>query len=322
MPPAGHAPTYSVVVPVYQSADSVVELTTRLRHVFDDVLHSSFEIILVDDGSDMAQTWPTLTRLSQDDARIRAVRLMRNYGKPAAVLCGFNYVGGEWVITIDDDLQQRPEDIPALVAQRDHDVVVASYQDGQTHRYQGWYTALGSRIKGRFDAKVLRLPFRMTPLKLIKRSVIDQALRMRAGRPYIPALLANVTSDFKAVPLEHCPSKVSRSRYNFVRRVRQFSNLIISHSGFFARIWAFLGLSIGLCGLLVGAGTVLAALLGAQGALIGYVILATLLILGGMILTALGIVGEYLIRLVELTSKRPAYAVREVISQPPQDDDR
>ena len=299
-------PEYSVVVPVYQSAQSVIELVERTLAVFDNDLKASVEIILIDDGSDNADTWPTLERLVYQDARVIAVRMMRNFGKPAAVLCGMTYARGQWIVTIDDDLQQSPEDIPALVAQREHDVVVAKY-DRKQH---SWIVTTTSRIKRLFDAKVLGLKMPMTPLKLIRRRVIDQMLDMRSGRPYIPALLAHVTSDFVAVPLQHHASKAGKSRYNFYRRLRQFSNLVISNSGVFARIWALLGMLSILAG---GLAILIASLFAGWSGIT--LLLVVMLLLGGSILLALAVVGEYLIRLVELTSKRPPYVERTVIGR-------
>ncbi len=307
MPTGEREPDYSVIVPVYQSAGSVAELVARLIRLFDETLRESFEILLIDDGSDNPETWPTLARLAAEDPRVRAFRLMRNYGKPAAVLCGLTQFAGNWAITIDDDLQQAPEDIAALIAHRDHDVVVAAYAGTKRH---GPLMNAASRIKALFDAHVLRLPLRMTPLKLIRRPVVDRMLAMRAVRPYIPALLAHVTSDFVAVPLPHHPSKAGKSRYNFYRRLRQFSNLIISNSGFFARVWAVIGSILCLAGLALALGLAAAWLAGGAPGF-GGVLLAALFAVGGMILMALGVMGEYLIRLVELTSDRPPFVIRE-----------
>lgn len=313
MPSEVEMPMFSVIVPVYQSDASVVELVDRITAVFDRTVKKSFEIILIDDGSDLPQTWPTLAGLAEADDRVRAIRLMRNYGKPAAVLCGFCHVRGDWAITIDDDLQQSPEDIINLLAFRDHDVVVATY----SNRKHSLGARATSWIKGWFDAHVLRVPLRMSPLKLIRRQTVDQLLKIRAGRPYIPALLAHVTSDFKAVEAEHKPSKAGKSRYNYRRRIRQFSNLVISNSGLFARIWSLVGLLCVTVGGVLTFGLLLAGVIGSDSVTIEAFLLAALLIIGGMILMALGVVGEYLIRIVELTSERPAFVVRQIVGAGP-----
>ena len=301
-------PAFSIIVPIYQATNSVAELVTRTTTLFDDKMKESFEIILIDDGSTHPETWPLLTTLAQADSRVRAIRLMRNYGKPAAVLCGFSHARGDWIVTIDDDLQQSPEDIAALAELRDHDVVVASYRD---KKYSGT-VKLTSRIKALFDIHLLRLPMPMSPLKLIRRRIVDEIVKTRSGRPHIPAMLAHITRDFKAVPCQRHQSKVNKSRYDFYRRLRQFSNLIIGSSGFLARIWAMIGMACFLCG---GAFGLLMALLvsAAPTHIIAGLLWASMMIIGGMILMALGVIGEYLIRIVELTSHRAPFIVRQMV---------
>lgn len=301
-------PAFSVIVPVYQSTDSVAELVARTKRLFDDQMKETFEIILIDDGSTRPDTWPLLASLAKADVRVSAIRLMRNYGKPAAVLCGFGQVRGNWVVTIDDDLQQNPEDIAALAEFRDHDVVVAAYH----YKKHSGLVRLTSHIKGLFDRYLLQLPVKMSPLKLIQRPIVDEIVSTRSGRPYIPALLANITDDFKAVPLQHEQSKVGKSRYNFYRRLRQFSNLIIGNSGFLARVWAMIGAACFLCGGMLLVNLVFAWLFRATPATATVGLLAAMMIIGGMILMALGVVGEYLIRIVELTSHRAPFVVRQV----------
>ena len=141
-------PRYSVVVPVYNSGRSVIELVERFRKVFEETLRVRYEIILVDDGSEMSSTWPILEKLVQENPNVVAIRLTRNFGKAGAVLCGLRHMRGRWVATIDDDLQQWPEDFPELVKYEDHDVVVAQFivrKDRCSKKLTSW-------IKGRFDS--------------------------------------------------------------------------------------------------------------------------------------------------------------------------
>jgi len=300
-------PVYSVVVPVFESGPSVERLVERTADLFERRLKVGYEIILVDDGSRNPRTWATLRALAKARRQVSALRLMRNYGKPAAVLCGLAQARGRWVVTLDDDLQQRPEDIAQLVKHQAHDVVVAIYP----RKHHSLAVRLASAVKGRFDRHVLGLPCRMSPLKLIARPVVEEMLKVRAGRPYIPALLAHATSDFKPVELEHRASEAGASRYTFGRRLRQFSNLIISNSGFLLRatgIFGALVLTVGV-GL---AGYLLTLWLAGAAALSGWqAVIAVNLVLGGAGLLGLGFMGEYLIRIVELASDKPPYAIRE-----------
>ena len=156
-------PRYSVVVPVYDSHGSVERMVDRTAAVFEGTVRHPYEIILVDDGSRAAQTWMTLKRLAnQRPGVIVAIRLTRNFGKASAVLCGLGRARGRWVITLDDDLQQRPEDIPKLIPHEDHDVVVANFE-AASRPVRG----ASSWVKGQFDRVILGVPCRMSPLKLI-----------------------------------------------------------------------------------------------------------------------------------------------------------
>jgi glycosyltransferase involved in cell wall biosynthesis len=299
-------PEYSVVVPVFENTESVGTLTDRLRVVFEEMLQTTYEIILVEDGSKTSSTWDVIREIAQDAVNVRAIRLMRNFGKPAAIVCGLAHTRGSWIVTIDDDLQQRPEDIVELVKHRSHDVVVAKYPIKEHGLSVRWT----SYMKGKFDRYILKLPFRMTPLKLLKREVVREMLRVHTSQPYIPALIRHATMDFHAVTLEHQASHLAASRYNLIRRLRQFSNLIIGNSSFMLRSLALLGLVVfGAASLLM----IYVAFIHTGGSRLLYVIGAINLLLSGVVLTGLGVIGEYLRRLIDLGSDKSAYSIRETI---------
>ncbi len=305
----GRAPEYSVVVPVYESDRTVVELVRRLRLVFEGELEASYEVILVDDGSRSPATWATCERLAREESHVVALRLMRNYGKPAAVLCGLERARGRWIVTMDDDLQQRPEDVTALVSHRQHDVVVANF----TSRRHGRLTVLTSWIKSHFDRIILGLPCKMSPLKLFKAEVAQGMLRIRTPHPFIPALLAHTTTDFVPVVVPHQASGHGKSRYTLRRRVRQFSNLLINNSSLLLRWFGGFGFLFSTSGFVFAMLVFFRKLFGSTPPLPGWTSLMVLnLVFGGLILIALAIVGEYLIRILEGISDKPSYLVREI----------
>ncbi len=295
---------------MYQSDSSVRELVARLRVVFDDVIDTSWEVILVDDGSSTTTTWPTCVELADEDSRVVAIRLMRNYGKPGAILCGLQHARGAWVITIDDDLQQRPEDIPKLIPHRHHDVVVANF----TTRRHGFVTKLASDAKSRFDRLILNLPCRMSPLKLFKAEIAAGMLRVRTARPFIPALMAHVTTDFHEVRVRHEKSRLVGSRYTLRRRLSQFSNLLLNNSSLLLRGLGALGTAVALAGFGFAFWMVVRKL-GGQRIDAGWTSLVVInLLFGGLMLIGLGIVGEYLIRILHGISDKPPYLVREIVA--------
>jgi glycosyltransferase involved in cell wall biosynthesis len=288
-------------------------MVDRTAAVFEGTVRHPYEIILVDDGSRAAQTWMTLKRLAkQRPGVVVAIRLTRNFGKASAVLCGLGRARGRWIITLDDDLQQRPEDIPALIAHEDHDVVVADFET----RHHGQFAVFSSWVKSHFDRLILGVPCRMSPLKLIRASVVEAMLQANTNRPFIPAMLADVTSDFFPIGLPHQASSHGRSRYSFRRRFRQFSDLLIGNSNVLLRCVGGFGAIVATWGMIYAVYVVCRRLFGTLQEPGWATLVAINLVFGGLTLITLGIIGEYLIRILDRgTGKRP-YHIREIVEAP------
>ncbi len=303
-------PRYSIVVPVFQSSASVEQLTERTVEVLSHVAQNRFEIILVDDGSTAPSTWATLSGLHRRfPEHVVAIRLTRNYGKASAILCGLRHARGRWVVTMDDDLQHRPEDIPRLIAHESHDVVVAQFPE----RQHGPLVVAASWVKSRFDRVILGLPCHMSPFKLINETVLQALIQLNPHKPFVPAMLAHITTDFVPVTLEHQASAHGRSRYSLARRLRQFSDLLIGNSNLLLRCVGGFGAFVAFAGLLFAVYVLVRRLLG----LIqepGWASLVSLnLVFGGLTLITLGIIGEYLIRILDGIQAKPPFVVREAL---------
>ncbi len=119
----------SIVIPVYDSA-VLQELSERIDRVFAK-LPEEYEIIFIDDSSPNLDVWPSLVDIAGKNSHIRALQLTRNFGQHAATLCGLVECRGDFVITMDDDLQHCPEDIPKFLELRDYDVVIAQFKNKQ-----------------------------------------------------------------------------------------------------------------------------------------------------------------------------------------------
>jgi dolichol-phosphate mannosyltransferase/undecaprenyl-phosphate 4-deoxy-4-formamido-L-arabinose transferase len=149
-----HMSLYSVVVPVYNSEHTLGELYTRLEKVFRETLKEDFELILVDDGS-KDRSYEIMTELREKDHRVRIIQMARNFGQHPALLCGFAHVKGEFVVTMDDDLQHQPEELPKMVRtmqeRPDVDVIIASYE-GRKH---GPIRKLGTKFSVWATSKML-----------------------------------------------------------------------------------------------------------------------------------------------------------------------
>ena len=136
---------YSVVVPVYNSEHTLQELYRRLEKVFREVIKEDFELILVDDGS-KDRSFEVMQELRNKDRRVRIIQMARNFGQHPALLCGFAHVKGDFVVTMDDDLQHQPEELPKMIKvmreRDDVDAIIASYE-GRQH---GFIRKLGTKF--------------------------------------------------------------------------------------------------------------------------------------------------------------------------------
>jgi glycosyltransferase involved in cell wall biosynthesis len=300
---------YSVIIPVYNSTHSVKELAERLQKVFTGTVKETFEIIFIDDASPDKETWAVLKNLSLSDKNIRAVQLMRNFGKQGAMMCGFEEAKGKFIITMDDDLQHFPEDIPALISEENHDVVIGNFPK-KNH-------SLGKRllsgINSWFEEKLIGKPkhIKNTPFKMIKAEVIDQIKGIRTPYPYVPALLFFVTRDIVMVDVNHGKRLYNESGFTYGKMYKTFSSLLFNNSSFLLQMVAMTGISISFLSFLAGIFYLIKKLTVGIAVPGWSSLMIVTLFIGGLILFSIGVVGEYLIRIINTIENKPAYLVRK-----------
>lgn len=296
----------SVVIPVFDSPEPEL-LTDRLESVLRSAGHE-YEIIYVDDASPNPAVWPRIEKLARDRASVRVVQLTRNFGQQAATLCGLSEARGSLVITMDDDLQHDPADIPLLLAHADRDIVIGMLVSKQ-HPIARRMT---SRVKSLFDRIVIGTPkgLQLSSFRLLSRAVVDGVLAMRTPNPFLPALMFHVSKDAIGVPVRHGRRVSGRSGYTISGLLRVFSNLVINNSSILLRAGAYTGLSFALLSFVLAA-LVIYRKLNYGVAVQGWTSLfAALLLIGGLLLMGLGVIGEYLLRITESSESKPAYVVR------------
>ena len=299
--------TYSVVVPVFNSHESLKELVKKLFSVFTEreILH---EIILIDDGSPDPSTWNTIDQLSRDYEEVIGIQLTRNFGRQGALVCGLEASTGNYVIIIDDDLQHDPNDIPALIKQNKHDVVIARFNKKSHH----FGKQLLSRVNEQVQRVVLKKPAGIidSSFKMVKRHVIDHVCRLKSSQPYLFASLCFVTRDMVNVDLDHSPRKYGKSGFTVSKMWQSFSNLVFNNSSILLRVIAIFGLIIAVLSLGYGGYVLVQKLIGNVKVLGWASIVIMVSTFGGLTLFTLGIMGEYLIRIIKGIENRPAYLVR------------
>lgn len=301
---------YSIVVPVYKTATSLIELADRIDKVFSKLEYSDYELIFVNDSPFYIDSVKTLDQISINNPKVIVIELMKNFGQQPATLCGIENSNGDYVITMDDDLQHAPEDILQLIKFQEHDVVIASFSN-KKHNY---FKRVTSDLKGYFDHIVLGKPknINLSPYRLINSTVAKLMFKRKTPYPFIPALLFGITNDVVNVEVEHHKRFEGKSNYNLIKLIQVFSNLIINNSSILLRFIGFLGISISFFSIVFGVIILIKKLV------LAYVVpgwsstMIALLFFGGMTLFSLGIIGEYLIRIISTTEHRPIYFIRKI----------
>lgn len=225
------APRISVVVPVYMSAATLPVLLSRLDGTLSR-LDPQYEVICVDDCS-RDESWSVLTSLkAQYREHLRIVRLLLNSGQHNAVLCGLSLTRGDIVVTMDDDLQHPPEEVPKLTTaiESGYDLVIGAYTSKRNTSLTSWG---GAMIDGLLR-RIFNLPddFQLTSFRAISRAVVENVNEMGGSFPYITAMLLSSASKHKNVLVEHHPRLEGRSNYTISRSLHLAANLIFYYSSY------------------------------------------------------------------------------------------
>ena len=298
----------AVVIPVYNGAATLPALIDRLVPVVR-ATGAPYEIILVNDGS-RDTSWATIEALCGRHPEIRGIDLMRNYGQHNALLCGIRASRHDVIVTLDDDLQQPPEEIPRLLAKlaEGHDVVYGTPEQDP----HGVWRNIGSRIAKAALATATggAVAPMVSAFRAFRRTVKPAFEEYRSPLLSIDVLLTWATTNFAAVPVRSDRRQSGGSNYRFRSLARHAMNLMTGFSLIPLQLATLVGFAFTLFGLGVLAFVVGRFLLSGT-TVAGFPFLASIVaIFSGAQLFALGILGEYLGRMHMRTMDRPAYIVR------------
>ena len=302
---------YSVVVPVYNSEHTLYELYERVSKVFDETLHEEFEMILVDDGS-KDHSYEVMEELHDKDNRVKIIQQARNFGQHPALLCGFKYVKGDFIITMDDDLQHPPEEIPKLVKvmneRDDVDVIIAKYE-GRQHNI---IRRMGTWVSVYATSKMLKKPrdLEITSFRLIRRFIVDAIVKMDVHLPQIGNLLVQTSNRIINVPVHHDARKYGKSGYSFKRLAKDLIYDITTNSAFPLIVVRDLGITSFVISVVLALFYLFRYF--AYGVSVeGWTTLVLfMLAYNGVILLSIGIIGEYLMHILDEAKKMPNYVER------------
>lgn len=302
---------YSVVVPVYNSENTLKELCARIEQTFYKI-GATYEIILVNDYSTDG-SWRVISELKNTyKGSLLGIHLRKNFGQHKAILCGFQFSRGEYVITIDDDLQFLPEDIELLIQKAkgtSADLVYGTYRDERQHSA---VRKFGSNFVGFIFQKFGNTVGQGSSFKIVHSSVIDKIKDYNHSFTFIDEILSWHTTKIEWQDVRHEPRKHGSSGYSTIRLVFLTMNLIFAYTTVPLRFMTWFGLlSFWICLFLTGVFLYRKFVYDAQ---LGFTALIVSIFMStGLILFSLGIIGEYLNRLFALQHRKPSYQIQEIL---------
>ncbi|WP_219095495.1 glycosyltransferase family 2 protein [Pseudomonas sp. UMAB-40] len=302
------SPTISIVVPVYRGEKTLRELYERIVAVLEQS-SLSFELIFVEDsGGD--QSWRMIQEIAEEDERVRGINFSRNFGQHAATICGFSSSKGQWVITLDDDLEQAPEHIPALYekALQGADLVYGVYSE-RTH--SKWRNITSAAARWMFNKAIPSLNYDYTSYRVIRGDLARALTQFDSPYPFVDGYLSWLTNNYATVSVPHESRAHGESNYTLKKLLTHTINIFVTFSDLPLRMATWLGFAA----FLLGAGwlvVIFLSFLTGHVTVSGYAsIMAGILAFGGVQLLVLGVFGEYLGRINFKSSRKPLYLIRE-----------
>ena len=304
-------PLYSLVVPVFNSARVVGDTIDRVVEVFTGA-GLRFELVLVNDGSS-DESWAVISQRARTTPHVLAINLLKNYGQHHANLAGFRATTGDWVITLDDDLQNPPEEALKLIEAAHaggHDVVFGQFETKQAAAYR----RLGSRLTSLINRRVFGQPphLAVSNFRILRRDVVDRICNDNAY-PYVTGQALLYSNDPGNVLVRHDPRPVGSSNYSLLRIARLLLTILFSYSLFPLRLAAGLGFGVAALAFLLG-GAYLVRGIVVDSRVPGWTSLVVLLaVLNGFLIALVSMLGEYVLRtLTAVTTRNPYHVVERV----------
>ena len=304
-------PELSLVIPVYNGSRTIGTLVEHTPKIFGSI---SFEIVLVNDGSEDESETVCIQLAEKFPQNVTFVHLSRNFGEHSAVLAGFTEARGRYVAVLDDDGQNPPEEVVRMLDElkrKNYDVVYGHYIE----KKHSWFRNLGSRFNDRIATLMLHKPkdLYLSSFKVMNRFLVNEITKYRGPYPYTDGLIYRVTRNIGQIPVEHRASLSGPSRYTFRRLVRLWLNMFLNFSIKPLRISVYVGLLASCLSIVALIAILVDKLWITPDLTVGIpTVLGSVVFFSGIQLMILGLVGEYLGRLYLDHTGTPQYVVRYI----------
>jgi glycosyltransferase involved in cell wall biosynthesis len=305
------SPKYSVIVPVFNSEATLEELYTRTRAVFDD-LKDSFEMIFVEDGC-RDRSWEVMKKIkASDPERITVIQLSRNFGQHNATFCGFAQAKGDWIITMDDDLQHPPEEIPKLVRfqnETEADLVYGISKDKKHSLVRRTY----SQSFRSASKRIFKGPGKGSSFRLLNKQLVLNVLNHHQYFMFIDELFLWYTGDIRFITVRHDSRKHRRSGYTSWSLFQIIANILLFYTSVPLKLMVYTGLLVSAFSFLIGTFYLIKKIF-FNVSVEGYTsLIVAILFSTGIILLSLGVIGEYISRIYLVQNRKPPYNIKKIL---------
>jgi len=302
----------SVVSPVYNAEGSIVVLIERIENALKKIT-DNYEIILVEDGGN-DKSWDVIEKQALSDSRIKGIKLSRNFGQHYAITAGLDYSQGEWVVVMDCDLQDRPEEIINLLnkALEGFDIVLARRFNRQDGILKKLFSALFYRTLGYLTGS--DQDETIANFGIYNRKVIDAVVSMRESIRYFPTMIKWVGFKSTKLNVSHETRTTGRTSYNFRKLLNLAIDIILAYSDKPIRLLIKFGSIVSLISFIIAI-VVLIRWIGGDIKVLGYTSqIISIWFLSGIIISTLGLVGLYIGKTFEGVKQRPIYIIEKIVN--------
>ncbi|MBL7068508.1 MAG: glycosyltransferase family 2 protein [Candidatus Omnitrophica bacterium] len=302
---------HSVIIPLYNERANLEELYTRLSNTIKKV-DQPYEIIFVDDGSTDG-SFDILKRFNQKDPAVKVIRFSRNFGQEVAFETGFKHTKGRYVIQLDADLQNPPEEIPKLIekSREGYDIIYGIRKGRKDSIFRKTASKLFHFIMLRFFR--IRIPKEVSTFRVIKGELAREIANLPEKSKFFTALASWAGATHSFVEIEHSPRKRGTSKWSLIRLAIHSLDLVIGHTAIPLRMISLFGLLFSLLGFILAIYMVYRKLVTGI-AVSGFTsIFTAITIFSGVQLLSLGVIGEYLSRTYAEAQRRPDCIIRETL---------
>lgn len=302
---------YSVIIPVYNSNETIIEVVERIFQVFES-LDKNVEVILVEDGS-TDKSWQKLSALKHKfSEKIVAIRLSKNFGQHQAIYCGLKYAKGNFHITMDDDGQNPPEEIPKLIQKiktQKADLAYGVYSHKQHHFFRNWSSNLVQIVfRSIFKNKGNVTAFRCMDEKLRQKITSSQHSNI-----YLDGLLHWHTDKVAYVLVNHLKRQSGQSGYSAFKLIKLATNLIFNFTTLPLRFLVVFGALSSVCSFLLGLYYIIRRFIWDDAPMGFTPLMVSIFFLASALMFGLGVLAEYLRRIYNNQNNKPAYSIDTIL---------